>query len=88
MTAIEILKGIFEETHGGCYMGGTLAGGGFAFHSETYEPIEGMFEREEKETQNYSSEEKYWWSKCYIKYKTESHAFWNESKKTIKEYEG
>jgi hypothetical protein len=87
MTALEILKGIFEETSGGCYMAGTLASGGFAFSSKTYEPINGMFDRDESEAQIYSIEEKYWWSKCYIKYKTSDHAFWKEAQLAIKEYE-
>lgn len=80
MDAVKILRGVYEEEHGGCYIGGTLLADAFAFNANSYEPINGMFSRSNKESQPYTEDEKYWWSKCYLKFKTEKHAFWNESK--------
>ena len=88
MTALQILKGIHEEEVGGMYMAGTLSSNGFAFHPECYEPVEGMFSRPDNEKQEYSKEEAYWWAKCYVKYKTSNHAFYEQSQKVIAEYEG
>lgn len=85
--AVEIMKKVYNEEISGAYVAATLDAGGFAFHPKAYEPVEGMFDRDEQETQDYSVEEKYWWSKCYVKHKTPSHAYYQESVDIINNYE-
>jgi hypothetical protein len=45
-----------------------------------------MFQREDRERQTYSDEEKYWWSKLYLKHKTPNHSFWKQSEECVNEF--
>jgi hypothetical protein len=83
---LEALKALYNEEVGGIYYAGTLEINKFAYHPDCYEPIEGMFQREDRERQTYSDEERYWWSKLYLKHKTPNHAFWKQSEECVNEF--
>ena len=82
----KILKGVHDEELFGYYMAGTLDAQGFVLNQNGFAPTEGYFSREEGDIP-YNDTEKYWWAKCYVKYKTPDHSFYKESENRIRIYE-
>ena len=87
MTKIgELLKSIYEEASGAVYHAGTLCANGTVLNPESHAPLEGYFKSDKPKTP-YTASEKYWWAKCYVKYKTPDHSFYAESVKYVEEFE-
>lgn len=81
----EILKGIYDETVSGCYIGGSLDSSGYVLNCGSYSEVKGYFSESREETP-YTNVEKYWWCMCYVKYKTPTHHFYESSLKFIEEW--
>lgn len=88
MEVKDILKGIHDETEGGTYVGATLSSNGYVFNFAQYSTLEEWSEPSGVSApREYTKEEKYWWCKCYVKYKTNSHAYHQECLDYIRPYD-
>ena len=85
--AEETLQQVLDKDIPALYVGGSLEAGGYMFNPDNYEPAEGLFDRDENETQPYNTYEQYLWSKIYVENKTESHAYYTRSQEVISTYE-
>lgn len=82
MDVLKTLMSIYNEEGFGTYLGGSLSVGAHVFNHNGYWIIG------EGRLNNYTPEEKYWWSKCYLKFKTKRHAYYESSKKIVEEFDG
>ena len=87
MNALQMLKGMLDESIPVSWSAGTFICEGMMLNPNSWEPIKGFLQREANESQPYTKEEKYLWSKLYVKHKTDKHSFWEESQEVIKDWE-
>jgi hypothetical protein len=87
LPVVKVLKGIFDEILGGTYTAGTLWSKDYVLNPTSHSLKEGYFDKGSVDTP-YTPEELYWWAKCYVKYKTPNHHFYQSSMDIIAKYEG
>lgn len=81
----KLLKAVYNEEKAAIYIGGSMEAGDYILNENSFTLVEGYFLRKEGNIP-YNKLEKYWWSKCYIKYKTPKDSFYKESDQYIKAY--
>ena len=85
--AEEVLQKVYNKDVPAVYIAATLEAEGFVFNPDSYEPAEGVFDRDENETQPYNDYEMYLWSKIYLEHKTPSHAYYTKSQEIVNKFE-
>ena len=82
-----ILKNIHDETTYGEYLGGTLSSNGYVFNFDKYGTLD-EWKTKSGLQRDYTKEEKYWWCKCYLKYKSETYHYHQRCLKYIEGQSG